>query len=107
MQHEKARAVLVGQWGFGAGGDLSGTTCLFSGPPGTGKTLAAEAVGYETGRPLKVGERTRVHFVAWLRFGMCACRLVFGGSSRPVGRGLVATLLCSLLHVGEASRGNK
>ncbi|GIM08475.1 hypothetical protein Vretimale_12482, partial [Volvox reticuliferus] len=54
VQHEKARAVLVGQWGFGAGGDLSGTTCLFYGPPGTGKTLAAEAVGYETGRPLKV-----------------------------------------------------
>ncbi|GFR47899.1 hypothetical protein Agub_g9646, partial [Astrephomene gubernaculifera] len=54
VQHEKARAVLVGQWGFGAGGELSGTTCLFHGPPGTGKTLAAEAVGYETGRPLKV-----------------------------------------------------
>ena len=46
--------MLVGQWGFGAGGDLSGTTCLFHGPPGTGKTLAAESVGYETGRPLKV-----------------------------------------------------
>ncbi len=59
--------MLVGQWGFGAGGDLSGTTCLFSGAPGTGKTLAAEAVGYETGRPLKVGEqfmylRTRVRY---------------------------------------------
>ncbi|KAG2434073.1 hypothetical protein HXX76_007801 [Chlamydomonas incerta] len=54
VQHEKARAVLVGQWGFGSGGDLSGTVCLFHGPPGTGKTLAAEAVGYETGRPLKV-----------------------------------------------------
>lgn len=57
VQHEKARAVLVGQWGFGSGGDLSGTVCLFHGPPGTGKTLAAEAVGYETGRPLKVRAR--------------------------------------------------
>jgi len=34
VQHEKARAVLMGQWGFGAKGDLSGTVCLFSGPPG-------------------------------------------------------------------------
>mmetsp|Transcript_18421 Transcript_18421/g.55530 ORF Transcript_18421/g.55530 Transcript_18421/m.55530 type:complete len:1186 (-) Transcript_18421:1035-4592(-) len=54
VQHEKARAVLMGQWGFGAKGELTGTTCLFHGPPGTGKTLAAEAVGFETGKPLKV-----------------------------------------------------
>lgn len=88
--------MLMGQWGFGAKGDLSGTVCLFSGPPGerlnaamtpraiawlvpllavaaggwctspgssrgvwdksvgTGKTLAAEAIGFETGKPLKV-----------------------------------------------------
>lgn len=93
VQHEKARAVLIGQWGFS---ELSGTVCLFSGPPGwclqnatlsarsgppyffnalvlrigifnglvtcilyaffpgTGKTLAAEAIGFETGKPLKV-----------------------------------------------------
>ena len=31
-----------------------GLTVLLHGPPGTGKTLAAEAVGYEVGRPLKV-----------------------------------------------------
>ena len=34
VQHEKARAVLMGQWGFGAKGELTGTTCLFHGPPG-------------------------------------------------------------------------
>ena len=33
---------------------LQGLTVLLHGPPGTGKTLAAEAVGYEVGRPLKV-----------------------------------------------------
>ena len=31
-----------------------GLTVLLHGPPGTGKTLAAEAIGYEVGRPLKV-----------------------------------------------------
>lgn len=50
----QARAVLMGQWGFGKNGDLAGTVCLFTGEPGTGKTLAAEAVGFETGKPLKV-----------------------------------------------------
>lgn len=50
----QARAVLMGQWGFGKDGDLAGTVCLFTGEPGTGKTLAAEAVGFETGKPLKV-----------------------------------------------------
>ena len=45
----------MGQWGFGKNGDLAGTVCLFTGEPGTGKTLAAEAVGFETGKPLKVG----------------------------------------------------
>lgn len=54
VHHEKARAVLCGQWGFGQHGDMDGTVCLFSGPPGTGKTLAAEAVGFETGKQLKV-----------------------------------------------------
>ena len=31
-----------------------GLTVLFHGTPGTGKTLAAEAIGYEVGKPLKV-----------------------------------------------------
>lgn len=44
----------MGQWGFGKNGDLAGTVCLFTGEPGTGKTLAAEAVGFETGKPLKI-----------------------------------------------------
>ena len=33
---------------------FQGLTVLLHGPPGTGKTLAAEAIGYEVGRPLKV-----------------------------------------------------
>lgn len=49
----------MGQWGFGKNGDLAGTVCLFTGEPGTGKTLAAEAVGFETGKPLKVSHLVR------------------------------------------------
>ena len=47
------RSVLFGQWGFSAT-EQQGLTCLFHGFPGTGKSLAAEAVGYEVGKPLKV-----------------------------------------------------
>ena len=47
------RSVLFGQWGFGADGQ-KGITVLLHGPPGTGKSLAAEALGYEVGKPLKV-----------------------------------------------------
>ena len=54
----------MGQWGFGKNGDLAGTVCLFTGEPGTGKTLAAEAVGFETGKPLKV------RHLAWLQLRM-------------------------------------
>ena len=50
------RSVLFGQWGFAAT-EQKGLTCLFHGVPGTGKTLAAEAVGYEVGKPLKVRSR--------------------------------------------------
>ncbi|CAM6102058.1 unnamed protein product [Calypogeia fissa] len=49
---EKARAVLLGQWGFQQ--ERLGTACLFWGPHGTGKSSAAEAIGFELGRPLKV-----------------------------------------------------
>ncbi|CAK9251150.1 unnamed protein product, partial [Sphagnum jensenii] len=52
INFEKARAVLLGQWGFQQ--QRLGTACLFWGPHGTGKSAAAEAVGFELGRPLKV-----------------------------------------------------
>ena len=45
--------MLFGQWGFGKT-EEQGLTVLFHGAPGTGKSLAAEAVGYEVGKPLKV-----------------------------------------------------
>ena len=48
-----SRSVLFGQWGFGADGQ-KGITVLLHGQPGTGKSLAAEALGYEVGKPLKV-----------------------------------------------------
>jgi SpoVK/Ycf46/Vps4 family AAA+-type ATPase len=53
VEFEKARSVMFGQWGFGKR-MTQGVTALFHGVPGTGKSLAAEAVGYEVGRPLKV-----------------------------------------------------
>lgn len=52
VSFEKARAVLLGQWGFQQ--EQLGTACLFWGSHGTGKSAAAEAIGYELGRPLKV-----------------------------------------------------
>ena len=82
MAFEKSRRVLTSQWGFvesdyvvsfgaiplittvaSADSVVSptvtpqgsmGSVAMFAGPPGVGKSLAAEAVGYETGRPLKV-----------------------------------------------------
>lgn len=52
ISFEKARAVLLGQWGFQQ--EQLGTACFFWGSHGTGKSAAAEAIGYELGRPLKV-----------------------------------------------------
>ena len=63
--------MLFGQWGFGKRMTKvyncivmyyeiilfycpQGLTALFHGAPGTGKSLAAEAIGYEVGKPLKV-----------------------------------------------------
>lgn len=82
---EKARSVLFGEWGFGdepsgsssssnganpsaegqgqgqgRGQHQQATTALFWGPSGTGKSAAAEAIGFEVGRPLKVVSWTQL-----------------------------------------------
>lgn len=55
VQLEKARSVLFGPWGWSEQmRDQQSSTCLFWGASGTGKSRAAEAIGFETGRPLKV-----------------------------------------------------
>jgi len=60
VDFEKSKTVLYGQWGFGGSTAFSsgqvqiGSCVLFHGPPGTGKSYAAQAVGFEVGRPLKV-----------------------------------------------------
>ena len=52
---EKARGVLFGQWGFNDEmRSRQGTTALFWGVAGVGRSRAAEAVGFELGKPLKV-----------------------------------------------------
>ena len=52
---EKARGVLFGQFGFDDSmRGCQGTTALFWGPRGSGKQDAAEAIGFELGKPLKV-----------------------------------------------------
>eukprot|EP00040_Diaphanoeca_grandis_P018681 m.98246 g.98246 ORF g.98246 m.98246 type:complete len:1081 (+) comp27046_c0_seq1:117-3359(+) len=58
---EKARRILFGQWGFGDSMRAQQSTAvLFTGPNGCGKRSAAEAIGYETGRPLKVMNYARL-----------------------------------------------
>ena len=54
--------MLFGQWGFGADGQ-KGITVLLHGQPGTGKSLAAEALGYEVGKPLKVSYNVPVNYI--------------------------------------------
>jgi AAA+ superfamily predicted ATPase len=52
---EKARGILMGQWGFGERlRDQQSTTVLLWGPSGTGKSATAEALGFEIGRPCKI-----------------------------------------------------
>jgi SpoVK/Ycf46/Vps4 family AAA+-type ATPase len=58
---EKARGILFGSWGFDD--DMrsrQGTTALFWGASGTGRSRAAEAVGFELGKPLKVVDMPRM-----------------------------------------------
>jgi SpoVK/Ycf46/Vps4 family AAA+-type ATPase len=72
---EKARGVLFGPWGFPD--DMrtrQGTTTLFWGPAGTGRSRAAEAVGFELGKPLKVvdfPQLRRVRAAATARMRSC------------------------------------
>ena len=55
VQHTKAKTVLFGQWDFDSlHRTTPGVSCLFCGTPGSGKTMAAEAIGFDLGRPLKV-----------------------------------------------------
>jgi hypothetical protein len=55
VNYSKAQAVLFGQWGFQQQhGRAQGISALFHGDPGTGKTMAAEAIGFDVGRPLMV-----------------------------------------------------
>ena len=55
VNYSKAQAVLFGQWGFEKQhGRAQGIAALFHGIPGTGKTMAAEAIGFDIGRPLMV-----------------------------------------------------
>lgn len=58
---EKARGILFGSWGFDD--DMrsrQGTTALFWGASGTGRSRAAEAIGFELGKPLKVVDMPRL-----------------------------------------------
>jgi len=58
---EKARGILFGSWGFSDDmRERQGTTALFWGPSGTGRSRAAEALGFELGKPLKVVDMPRL-----------------------------------------------
>lgn len=58
---EKARGILFSQWGFDAEmRTRQSTTALFWGPSGSGRSRAAEAIGFELGKPLKVVDLPRL-----------------------------------------------
>ena len=58
---EKARGILFGTWGFDDNmRTRQATTALFWGPSGTGRSRAAEAIGFELGKPLKVVDLPRL-----------------------------------------------
>ncbi len=57
---EKARKILVGQWGFDERGSKQAMTILLHGPSGTGKSLCAEVIGFECGLPLKIVDMTEI-----------------------------------------------
>ena len=46
--------------------EQQGITVLLHGAPGTGKSLAAEAIGYEVGKPLKVIILSCGNYSTWL-----------------------------------------
>jgi AAA+ superfamily predicted ATPase len=54
ISFEKARKILLSQWGFEMKNSRQGTTILIHGSSGTGKSFSIEAIGYECGLPLKV-----------------------------------------------------
>jgi hypothetical protein len=61
VNYSKAQAVLFGQWGFEKQhGRAQGIAALFHGIPGTGKTMAAEAIGFDIGRPVSLTRTSRV-----------------------------------------------
>ena len=74
---EKARATLVGQWGFAEDRDRGmGATAMLAGPPGTGKSMAAEAIAFELGRPVKRVNMAQV-ISKWVGEGSKNVELVF------------------------------
>ena len=75
------RSVLFGQWGFGST-EQQGLTCLFHGAPGTGKSLAAEAIGYEVGKPLKVATYELFLRPPYMLWNLCDSDYFFDISSR-------------------------
>jgi len=68
VTYEKAKKLLFAKWGFSKSyTQQEGTVVLLHGPSGCGKSLAAEALGYEIGRPLKlVGTKCLFFFLIFV-----------------------------------------